>query len=317
MHLIDTGSNDPWFNLATEEFLFKNFPDDLIMLYINSPSVIIGKHQNAYEEINYRFVNEHKLPVIRRISGGGTVYHDSGNLNFTFMKRVEAGKQVDFKRFIEPIAGFLKEFGVKPEIGDKNEVRSLGLKFSGNAEHLFRNRLLHHGTILFSSDLDNLRSALKKGEAKFVSRSVQSNRTSVGNLLGQMESIENTNSLKNSLMEYMRSYYPGSVNRIIGDDEKAGIERLIVEKYGTWDWNFAYGPEYEFHNFLNISGITFKVALRVKKGIIVESLIADNDYIHPLSAQLIGLPHRYEEIVRLVRQNETEIKESDLYRLFG
>jgi lipoate-protein ligase A len=317
MLLIDTGSTDPFFNIATEEFLFKNRQEDLLMLYINNPSIIIGKHQNPFEEINYQFITEKDLPVIRRMSGGGTVYHDMGNLNFTFMVNSETGKQVNFKKFIEPVVGFMADYGIVSEVGEKNEVRSGGLKYSGNAEHVFRNRVLHHGTILFSSELDNLRGALKRGDAIFESRSVKSNRTSVGNLIGQIREIDTTEDLKKAFLEYLIKLDPGSARKSLDIDEIVSINEIAESKYKGWDWNYAYGPDYKLTNTIEVSGRVCEVVLQVENGIIIECRISDGEFVHPLSTHLKGVRHTIEEINQIVRIEKVELVENEIYRLFG
>lgn len=317
MYLIDTGTTDPYFNIAAEEYLFRNWADDLLILYINSPSIIVGKHQNALEEINLRYVNERGLPVIRRISGGGTVYHDRGNLNFTFIVGTDYGKQVNFRRFIDPINTFLGSYGIKTEVGEKNEVRSGGLKFSGNAEHVFRNRVLHHGTILFSSDLAELSTALKRGQATFTGKSVQSNRTSVGNISGKLAGIDSTEKLKDAIFSFIGSYYPMASKRNLEPGEISAVNRLADEKYRGWDWNFAYGPAYEISNLLEISGAGYQVWLKVEKGIIREgSLTVEGEDMNATDF-LVGIPHRLEEVRRRLDEMNIEIDGENMYRLFG
>lgn len=316
MYLFDTGTIDPYLNIASEEYFFRNNNDDLVLIYINSPSVIVGKHQNVFEEINYRFIIENNIPVIRRISGGGTVYHDHGNINFTFIRNAEYGKQVDFKRFIEPINIFFRERGLDPEVGEKNEIRVDGLKFSGNAEHLFRNRILHHGTILFSSDMKNLRESLRKGDAIFRSRSVQSNRTSVGNLAGHLPLIESTDSLKAELESFLLSYFPDSVMRKPGIEETESIIKLADEKYHRWEWNYGYGPAYEITNNVIISGLQCQVSMSVERGIVTVCTISGQDRFKTLPIMFKGVPHRLADFAAVFKKANIEIDTNNLYRFF-
>lgn len=316
MYLIDTGTDNPYFNIAAEEYLFSGFRDDLLILYVNSPSIIVGKHQNVYEEVNFQYVREKSLPVIRRISGGGTVYHDHGNLNFTFMVNTEDGKQVNFSRFIKPVNDFLKNLGIIPEVGIKNEVRAGGLKFSGNAEHVFRSRVMHHGTILFSSLLDDLGTSLARGKASFKSRSVQSNRTRVGNLSGYLPDISSTAMLMEEMSAFMKSYFPGSQQRELTSGEREIIDELADRKYKSWDWNYGYGPSYELSNQVIIEGIKYDLLLKVEKGRIVESRIASGPNIHPLSGLMAGVCHRYNDICRLLESENITIEEDSLIGFF-
>jgi lipoate-protein ligase A len=182
MQLLISQSTEPEINLATEEFLLKHSGENIVFLYRNKKCVVVGKHQNAMAEINYRFVKENNIPVIRRISGGGTVYHDEGNLNFTFLQNGEEGNLVNFKAFISPVAAFLKELGAPAVIGPRNDILLDGLKVSGNAEHIYRKRTLHHGTLLFSSTLTDLRNALHTESGKYTDKAVKSVRSKVTNI---------------------------------------------------------------------------------------------------------------------------------------
>ena len=161
MQCLISTNRDIYFNLALEEYLLMHEVDDYFVLWQSEPAVVVGKHQNTLAEINYRFVSEKNIRVARRLSGGGTVYHDQGNLNFTYIANGEPGKLVDFKRFIEPVIHFLGTLGIDAQQGLKNEILVRGKKISGNAEHVYKNRVLHHGTLLFHSDLHLLRECLR------------------------------------------------------------------------------------------------------------------------------------------------------------
>ncbi len=156
MHCLKLISTDPFFNLAVEEYLLRNRTEDFLVLGINDPSVIIGKHQVAHREADTKFVMENNIPVIRRISGGGTVYHDFGNVNFSFILNSARGTQVDFRKYTLPVIEFLASLKVNAELEGKNDLKVNGLKISGNAEHVYRERVLHHGTLLFNADLGKL-----------------------------------------------------------------------------------------------------------------------------------------------------------------
>src|SRR5450759_4199757 len=174
MFCINLNTNDPFFNLAIEEYLLKNSKEEYLILGINKPSVIIGKHQSAHREVDTKFVLENNIPVIRRISGGGSVFHDNGNLNFTFICQSEDGKQVDFRKYTKPVIEFLLSLGLETKFEGGNDLKIDGLKISGNAEHVHRNRVLHHGTLLFSTSLDMLRNALRKDSSHYTTRAVES-----------------------------------------------------------------------------------------------------------------------------------------------
>ena len=172
MLILDSPSTDPHFNLAAEEYLLKETDRDYAFFYINGPSIIIGKHQNAWAEINLPWTRKNNIPVVRRISGGGTVWHDEGNLNFSFVLTGEEGKLVNFREYAAPVLDFLVKLGIPAEFGKRNEIMVEGLKISGNAEHVFRKRVLHHGTLLFSSDLSQLKDALDTDPEEYQDKSI-------------------------------------------------------------------------------------------------------------------------------------------------
>src|SRR5690554_1158971 len=176
-------NNDPYFCLAAEEYLMKNFDQDIFMLWQSDATVVIGKHQNAMGEINYPYVIENGIKVARRISGGGTVFHDAGNLNFAYIKNVESPSQISFSRFVRPIVEALGKLDIKAVVSGRNDLLIDNKKISGNAEHIFKNRVLHHGTLLFDSDLTTLGKSIKVVEGKYQSKAVQSKRSTVTNIL--------------------------------------------------------------------------------------------------------------------------------------
>jgi len=179
IHLKNT---DPYFCLAAEEYLLKNFQEDIFMLWQSENAVVVGKHQNLLGEINYPFVRENNIALCRRISGGGTVFHDSGNVNFSFIKNVKSPAEISFKQFTAPVVDALAKLGVAATTSGRNDLLIDGLKISGNAEHVYKNRVLHHGTLLFNSDLKNLGQAIKVVPGKYESKAVQSNRSPVANI---------------------------------------------------------------------------------------------------------------------------------------
>jgi len=316
MLVVDAISKDPFFNLACEEYLFRNFEEEILFIYINSPSVIIGKHQNAYEEVNLRYIKDNDLPVVRRISGGGSVYHDEGNINFTFIRNREEGKQVSFIEHTRPVISFFEQQGLSPYVGGKNEIREDGLKFSGNAEHVFKNRVLHHGTILFSSELSSLRAALKTGPGKYISRSVQSNRTRVGNLSQKLRDFENAEELKTSLEKYIVSGTADAKRYILSSVDNRLIQELIDTRYSTEEWNFGYGPEYKFRNNFQHDDTVISIRIEVRGGIITECSIEGRTDWERTAGKLVGKKHLLSEISEIILVNHPDISEDIIYSFF-
>ena len=182
MLCITHSSTDPYFNLAAEEYVLKNFPDNCFMLWQNENTIVVGKHQNTLAEINMDYIREKTIKVVRRLSGGGAVYHDLGNLNFTFIMNGHEGHLVDFKKYTLPVIQVLQKLSVDARFQGKNSLTINGKKFSGNAEHIYRKRVLHHGTILFSSLTEDLQLALKVNPLKYKSKAVKSIRSRVTNV---------------------------------------------------------------------------------------------------------------------------------------
>ncbi len=306
MLIIRRPHTNPYFNIAAEEYILKAFDDDVFMLWQNEPSIIIGKHQNTLAEINYQFVKENKIPVVRRISGGGTVFHDLGNLNFTFIRKGEKGKLVDFKRFTDPIVEVLNQMGVPAKFEGKNDLRVNGLKISGNAEHVFKNRVLHHGTLLFSSDLNYLNRAIKVKEGKFEDRAVKSNRSEVANITDFLKTPVSIQEYKKMIFEFIVKSNEASEYQLTENDISA-INRLVAEKYSTWKWNFGYSPKYSLQNSVNTKNGLVGFKLEVKNGIIV-SLKITGERINVNLASTIedflkDTPHN-DISVRNILQNE-------------
>ena len=182
MKLLISSSSDPYYNLAAEEYLLKFCKEDFLFLYINQPCVVVGKHQIALKEINSQFILENKILIARRLSGGGSVYHDEGNLNFSFISSIPQGENISFQTISKPIIRFLVNSGLDVEISDRNDIISNGKKVSGSAMHIYKNRVLAHATLLIDSNLTNLSGALKGNPDRFTDKSINSKRSEVMNL---------------------------------------------------------------------------------------------------------------------------------------
>ncbi|HCX64921.1 MAG TPA: lipoate--protein ligase, partial [Eubacteriaceae bacterium] len=204
MKYIKTNWNIPYYNMALEEYLMQEMPkDDYVFFYIHSPSIIIGKHQNTIEEINQEYVNENNIFISRRLSGGGAVYHDEGNLNFSFVMKAENKDINNFKKFTQPIILALKELGIESELSGRNDLTIDGKKFSGNAQYARKGRLLHHGTLLFDSTMSNLSKSLNVKELKIKSKGVKSVKSRVTNIKPYLKEDYSIFDFKNYLINYI------------------------------------------------------------------------------------------------------------------
>jgi lipoate-protein ligase A len=308
-------STDPFFNLAAEDYLLHERRDDFLVLSINDPSVIIGKHQVAHREVNTRFTGEMNIPVIRRISGGGAVYHDRGNLNFAFIRQSEHGKQVDFVYYTKPVIDFLGSVGISAVFGGKNDITVGGLKVSGNAEHVFRERVLHHGTLLFNASVETMRKALKPANGNYSSRGVESNRTSVLNLKGMGAIPDTIEELTSMILTWFRNTIPGLEPFSPDDTEMKAIRSLADTKYISWEWNFGYGPPYTFSGGFTVSGSDHKFRFFVRDGIIWESDIEGSSVMAAAGKKLIGCRHMYDDIKKVLRAENISLSKEEIYNL--
>ncbi len=316
MLCINLESNDPYFNLAIEEYLLKSTKEEYIILGINDPSVIIGKHQTVHREINTKFVISNNLPVIRRISGGGTVFHDRGNLNFSFISQSEAGKQIDFQKYTQPVIGFLKSLGVEARFEGKSDLRVEGLKISGNAEHVFGNRVLHHGTLLFSSSLEMLRNSLRKDMSCYESRAISSNPSAVMNLDEKISAYTDIGEFRSGMMNYLLNYFPDAVFYNLSRNEIMQAESLAESKYRTWEWNWAYGPEYTFRNRFKIDNVSLSWYLLIKDGIIRECTAEGTEQMKDISKKLIGCRHMVSDLSEVFRNENIFLTEKEIFNFF-
>jgi lipoate-protein ligase A len=268
MLCIYLDNTDPYFCLATEEYLLKYYQDDIFMLWQSHDSVVVGKHQNAMGEINYRYVMENGIRVARRISGGGTVFHDSGNVNFTFIKNVTVPQEISFKRFTQPIVDVLDTLGIKAVTSGRNDLLVEGRKISGNAEHVFKNRVMHHGTLLYRSDLANLGHAIRVVPGRYVSRAVQSNRSVVANIAEFLTDAPPVSEFIRTILHFQLAAVAGSRLYALSTEETEVIERLALEKFKTPEWIFGYSPAYAFSRESEWKGQVLTISMKVEKGII-------------------------------------------------
>ncbi len=296
---INQTNTDPYFNLAAEEYFLKNFQDDFFMLWRSETSVVVGKHQNALAEINHGFVKEHGIPVARRLSGGGTVFHDPGNVNFTFIRTVEKISEVNFKVFTVPVVNTLKKLDVDAYTTGRNDLLIDDKKISGNAEHVYRKRVLHHGTLLFDSQLDALKGVLKVDLSKFEDKAVQSNRSEVTNIANYLSQAISVEAFTAFIFDEIRRNITDAVVYEPTREDLDAIQKLSLEKYQTWDWIFGYSPRYRFTNTPQTAKNKISVDLLVEKGHLVEVSITGNippELGEKISEALIGCRHDYDEI---------------------
>ncbi len=319
MFCIHLKNSNPYFCLAAEEYLLKNLDKDVFMLWQGEDTIVLGKHQNALGEINYPFVREKNVTVARRISGGGTVFHDAGNVNFSFIKNVKSPAEISFNQFTQPVVSALAKLGVTATTSGRNDLLIEGKKVSGNAEHIFKNRVLHHGTLLFNSDLKNLGQAIKVTPGKYESKAVQSNRSEVANISVFLKQKLEVSEFIQFLIE-VQLEKDENIHYELSKNDIQKIEMLAHEKFKTWDWNFGYSPKYTFKNEVEFEGNILKIELNVKKGIIVECIIS-GDYFPvkiglKISVQLQNKRHLFEDLYENIKKFQTEVSDELVYSFF-
>jgi len=303
---INNIHTNPFQNLALEEFLLKTYKEDIFMLWQNEPTVVVGKHQNTLAEVNLDYLDKNQIKVARRLSGGGAVYHDFGNLNFTYIINGSEGRMVDFGKYTGDIVDALNSLGVPAESNKRHDLILEGKKISGNAEHIFKNRVLHHGTLLFNSDLERLENAILPPAGRYHDKAVKSIRSKVSNILPYFSKPMDISEFRNSLMNHVISKYPDSKMLSIDIEKLDEVKLLSHEKYATWEWIFGYSPLYEVYNKTTKANRQLSVHLVVKKGTITNAEISgdlfENEISDKISNALIGLQHRKEHIYRCLEQ---------------
>lgn len=302
MIIINSPSNDAYFNIALEEYLLYEYPNESIfLLYVNAPSIIVGKFQNTLAEINLDFVKEKNIKVVRRMSGGGTVYHDLGNLNFSFHTLLGQNDFMDFSKFTEPVVKVLNQFNVPAKLEGRNDLLVEGKKFSGNAKLARNGKMIQHGTILFDSDMSVLDKALKINPLKYKDKAVKSNRARVINLKEYLPDDVTIEDLKQALIgEMLLTNQKTSIYELTSEDI-ASVEKLISDKYNTWDWNFGFSPKYSFKNAAKIPAGFIEIHLDVVRGGIIEKAKIFGDFfaskpIEEFEELFIGKNHNENEI---------------------
>jgi lipoate-protein ligase A len=270
-------------------------------------------------EINYPFVHKNGITVARRISGGGTVFHDAGNVNFAYIKNVNSPAEISFKLFTRPVVEALAKLEVTATSSGRNDLLVDGKKISGNAEHVFKNRVLHHGTLLFNSNLETLGQSIKVIPGKYHGKAVQSNRSVVTNILPFLKKQLSVNDFSSFLLEVQLE---NSVNLVyeLNEKDNQAIQKLVDEKFSTWDWNYGYSPKYTFQNEFFSEGKQLKVELQVEKGRIVSSNCSGDFFTEKewenFKESLSGERHFYKNIREKLELISDEISEELVFAFF-
>ena len=253
------------FNMAAEEYMMKHFDDDIFMLWRARRSVLIGKNQNALAEVNYDYVKTNDIDVVRRLSGGGTVFCDLGNTNFAFIV-TDSESFSDFKKFTRPILDVLVKLGVKAEFSGRNDLTIEGKKFSGNAQYKHKDRLLHHGTLLFASDLGDLTKAINPPKIKYESKGISSVKSRVTNISSHLQEDISIQDFRHLINEHIKESVEDAEFYTFTDQDIEMIKKIEEERFKTWEWNYGSSPKYKGHQIAKFPGGVVEVYYETKKG---------------------------------------------------
>lgn len=325
MRYIWLPTQSPYYNLAAEEYLLTQTNDDVFMLWQNANSIIVGRHQNTMAEINREYVEQNNITVARRLTGGGAVFHDLGNLNFTFIQNIlPQDKEINFVKYLQPIVDALKALGIPASFSGRNDLMIHDKKISGNAMAFNGNRVLEHGCMLFSTQHNDLVNALKVDPDKFKDKAVKSVRSRVTNISEHLPQPMSVLEFKDYLMRFIMGQQAGAIVEGLTPDEDAIIRKLADTKFSTWEWNFGNSPQYAISNKMRTPGGTVQVMIDVKNGHIADVKFFGDFFSQKnpdeLATALIGIPYTRQAIENALQDVPVEsyfnnVKKSELLTL--
>ena len=300
MLFINHNNINPYFNHAAEEYVLKNFDDECFMLWRNSPCILIGKNQNAFAEINTAYVKENNIIVVRRLTGGGAVFNDLGNINFTFISKNKGDINSNFRKFTLPILKALDSLGINANFSGRNDITIDGKKISGNAQYYYKDKVLHHGTLLFSSSISNLSEALKVNPLKIKSKGVNSVSARVTNIRNYLNNDMDVLQFKNYITSFVMDYFNEKKLYNFTDYDFKNINTIMEDRFSKFSWNFGRNPEYEFRKEIRFKGGTIEVNFNVVNGYINDLKFYGDfffkDNISKLEKNFLNIKHDFNNI---------------------
>ena len=312
MIYIIAQSHKPQFNIAMEEYCFTQLSqyDKVFMLWINEPSIIVGKHQNTLQEVNMQFVRENDIHVVRRITGGGAVYHDRNNLNYTIISNERKGASFDFKTFSEPVIQTLHDLGVEAKFSGRNDIFVEGKKICGNAQAYKNGRILHHGCLLFDTNLSVLLKALEVPKDMIESKSVSSVRSEVSNIKPFLKEDLSVDDFAEKILQHMKRKFPEMQEYCFSKSEMLEIEKNAEEKFSSWNWNFGHSPQSTFTRNTHFTAGKIQVFISVKNGAIERikfygTFFGNNSDLSALERHLEGVQYSPEAVLAALKTVNT------------
>ncbi|MCM3178690.1 lipoate--protein ligase [Cytobacillus horneckiae] len=313
MLFIDNqGITDPRINLAIEEYALKHLDinESYLLFYINEPSIIIGKNQNTIEEINTEYVEANSLHVVRRLSGGGAVYHDLGNLNFSFITKDDGESFHNFLKFTEPVIKALKKMGVNAELSGRNDLTVDGRKISGNAQFSTRGRMFSHGTLMLDSEIENVVSALKVKKDKIESKGIKSIRSRVANISEFLNEKITIEQFREILLKNIFEDSKDIPEYKLTEEDWKEIDKISKERYQNWDWNYGKSPKFDYEHSHRFPVGSIDIRINVNKGEIKECKIYGDFFgvgdVSEIEEKLAGVRYEKSEIEKALA--DVEIK---------
>ncbi len=317
MYFIDNkGITDPRINLAIEEYALKQMDvekDSYLLFYINEPSIIIGRNQNTAEEINTKFVDENGIHVVRRLSGGGAVYHDLGNLNFSFLTKDDGESFRNFQKFTEPVTEALAQLGVDAKLEGRNDILVDGKKISGNAQFATNGRMFSHGTLMFDTEIERVVQALNVSKEKIESKGIKSIRSRVANIKDYLPAQHQQMTIEQLRHAILVSVFGGEENIQYVDlteEDWANIYALSEKRYQNWDWNYGKSPKFNMKHSHRFPVGTVDVRLQVRRGAIEDVHIYGDFFgvgeVDAIEEALKGTDYRREAIEQSLQSLDIE-----------
>lgn len=308
MKYIDIDNNlRASYSFAVEEYIIKNelFTDDYFLFWRNVPTLMLGRFQNYMQEINMQFVNDNNIQVVRRNSGGGTIYTDLETWQFSFITHKDNEKLKDFRDFTKPIIDALQQLGVKATFSGRNDLMIDNKKFSGNAQFAYKNKFLHHGSILFNTNIENMVKSLNVNKDKLIANGVKSVKERVANLKDYLNEDLSSIEFKDKMINLVGSQWD-SIS--LSEKDKIEIEKIENDKFQTWNWNFGNNPKFNISNKKKFKGGSVEVNLEVDKGIIKQCLINGDFFCKQedlliLQNNLSGCKYIKQDIEIILKQN--------------
>ena len=307
------GNTDPKLNLALEEYALRNFSteNDYLLFYINEPSIIIGRNQNTLEEINHKYVEEKNIHIVRRVSGGGAVYHDFGNLNFSFITNHDVKSLNNFKKFTAPVIKVLNSLGLNAELKGRNDIEVEEKKISGTAQFSTGKRMVSHGTLLLNTDLGEVVNALNVKMSKIQSKGHKSVRSRVANISEFLKKHLNIEEFRQLLLEGLYEESEVFENYHLTPEEWKAVHQLKEEKYDTWDWNYGRSPKFNIQRSKRFPVGEIDLRIFVEKGHIKDFKIFGDFFgkepVEKLEQLLTGSRYEQADISKLLE--DIEVKE--------